>query len=166
MENTAEIAELAVKLLKKNGLHVATAESCTGGMIAAALCGVAGCSDVLESSFVTYSAGSKQRFCGVGAGTIETYGIVSEQVAYEMASGVVKTACSDVGLAVTGFAGPGGGDEHARVGTVCFGIKLPGRDALTFTKYYEGCGRQTVRENAVRDILSRLCEELRRSGDV
>ena len=104
--------EVVVDLLAERKLHVTTAESCTGGLIAGTLVNVAGASDVLNEGYVTYSNEAKERLIHVSHETLETYGAVSEQTAHEMAEGAAKAANADAALSATGIAGPGGGTEE------------------------------------------------------
>ncbi|WOH39317.1 CinA family nicotinamide mononucleotide deamidase-related protein [Thalassotalea fonticola] len=117
-ENGDSIAATVVKLLKQNGKTITTAESCTGGMIAAQLTGVAGCSDVFEAGFVTYSNRMKEKLVNVNAQTLEQFGAVSEQVVKEMVSGALAVSAADYAVSVSGVAGPDGGTEDKPVGTV------------------------------------------------
>lgn len=102
------------------GRRIAVAESCTGGLVGAALTEVSGCSDVFEASFVTYSNDAKMRLLGVGSDVVETFGAVSIATAWSMAQGAMKKAQVDVAVAITGVAGPDGGTEKKPVGTVVF----------------------------------------------
>ena len=102
------LEEVVVDLLAERKLHVTTAESCTGGLIAGTLVNVAGASDVLNEGYVTYSNEAKERLIHVSHETLETYGAVSEQTAQEMAEGAAKAANADAALSATGIAGPGG----------------------------------------------------------
>lgn len=108
--------------LRTRGLIAATAESCTGGLIAAALTEVAGSSDVVDRGFVTYSNAAKTEMLGVPTAMIETHGAVSEPVARAMAEGALARSAAGVAVAVTGVAGPGGGSVDKPVGTVWFGL--------------------------------------------
>ena len=103
------------------GIVIATAESCTGGMISAAITDIAGSSQVLDRGFVTYSNAAKMDMLGVSADTLDAYGAVSEQVAAEMAAGALKHSNATLSVSVTGIAGPGGSDFKPE-GRVCFGI--------------------------------------------
>ncbi len=122
---TPEITDAASRLLddlRTRGMTVATAESCTGGLIAAALTAIAGSSDVVDRGFVTYSNAAKTEMLGVDAALIQQFGAVSEPVAAAMASGALQRAPVDLAVSVTGVAGPGGGTPEKPVGTVCFGL--------------------------------------------
>lgn len=146
-------ALVADLLLEKHWL-LATAESCTGGLIAATCTDLAGSSRWFERGFVTYSNAAKCELLGVDAALIAAHGAVSEPVAAAMASGALAHSQAQVALAVTGLAGPGGGSAEKPVGTVCFGFALPGL-LLTETQYFEG-DRAEVRMAAVHHALVRL----------
>lgn len=118
--------------LRGRGQHVATAESCTGGLIAAALTAVAGSSDVVDRGFVTYSNAAKTELLGVPAALIAAQGAVSEAVARRMAEGAIAASAVELAVAVTGVAGPGGGSPDKPVGLVCFGLSR--RDGATSTE--------------------------------
>lgn len=118
--------EQVVRLLKGRNLTITAAESCTGGLIAGTLVNVAGASDVFGEAYVTYSNEAKQRLVGVRAETLEQFGAVSEETAYEMAAGAARAAGADVGLSSTGIAGPGGGTPEKPVGLVYIGCCVRG----------------------------------------
>jgi len=122
-----KICGLVADLLLKNDWQLATAESCTGGLVAAACTALAGSSQWFERGFVTYSNAAKTELLGVDANLITTHGAVSEAVAHAMAQGALRHAQAQVALAVTGVAGPSGGSADKPVGTVWFGWALPGR---------------------------------------
>lgn len=131
------------------GITIATAESCTGGMIAAALTDIPGSSAVVDRGFVTYSNAAKMQMLGVKAETLGTVGAVSEEVAAEMAAGALQNAGVTLAVAVTGIAGPGG-SEFKPEGRVCFGLARAGQPAITETVEYGAIGRANVRA-ATRD---------------
>lgn len=141
-------------------LGFATAESCTGGMVAAALTDHAGSSAYLDRGFVSYSNQSKQEMLGVSAQTLDQYGAVSEQTAAAMASGAVDNSNAKISLSVTGIAGPEGGRPDKPVGTVCFGWTLPNGTTETETRHFRG-DRHAVRQqsaaHAMEGMLNRLC---------
>jgi nicotinamide-nucleotide amidase len=145
---------LVADLLLKNQLKLATAESCTGGMIAAACTDLAGSSDWFERGFVTYSNAAKTEALGVDAQLIAQYGAVSEQVARAMAFGAVRHSHAQVALAVTGIAGPTGGSADKPVGTVWFGFNLQGILSSELRRF-EG-NRAQVRLQTVEHALARL----------
>jgi nicotinamide-nucleotide amidase len=138
--------------LRNRGWKLATAESCTGGMIAAALTDVAGSSDVVDRGFITYSNLAKIEMLGVSPATLEAHGAVSEAVAAEMAEGALDRSEADLALSVTGIAGPGGSD-HKPEGRVCFGL-AHGGTVRTETQEFGPLGRAGVRQAAVRHALA------------
>jgi nicotinamide-nucleotide amidase len=138
--------------LRRRGWHIATAESCTGGAIAAALTDVPGSSHVMDRGFVTYSNAAKTEMLGVDPATIEAHGAVSEAVAAEMARGALDRSAAQIALSVTGIAGPGG-SEHKPEGRVCFGL-AHGDRVLTETRDFGAIGRAGVRAASVRHALS------------
>lgn len=147
-------------LLKESGRMLATAESCTGGLIAAACTSVAGSSDWFERGFVTYSNEAKTESLGVDAALIASHGAVSEVVARAMAFGAVRHSKAQVAVAVTGIAGPGGGSADKPVGTVWFGFSVDG--LLSSERVLFPGGRDEVRAATVRHALRRLAELLQR----
>ncbi|MEM7319638.1 MAG: CinA family protein [Pseudomonadota bacterium] len=146
------------------GIMFATAESCTGGLIAAALTDIPGSSDVFDRGFVTYTNKAKQDMLGVTGNTLDRYGAVSEQVAREMATGALARSAAQVAVSVTGIAGPGGSDFKPE-GRVCFGLAIAGSPTQAETVEFGAPGRNKVRQ-AARDhaleLLNRglsLCDE-------
>jgi nicotinamide-nucleotide amidase len=136
---------------------VTTAESCTGGMIAAALTSIAGSSDVVDRGFVTYSNAAKTEMLGVPAALLDAHGAVSAEVAAAMAAGALAHSRASVALSVTGIAGPGGGSADKPVGLVWFGIATHGTDAATVSRIFRG-GRADVREQAMQFGLSLILD--------
>ncbi|MGP1358337.1 CinA family protein [Roseicyclus sp.] len=141
-----------VKAIAARGWMLATAESCTGGMIAAAITDVPGSSRALERGFVTYSNDSKVEMLGVSPETIAAHGAVSEEVAAEMAQGALARSHAHVAVSVTGIAGPGG-SEHKPEGRVCFGIAHAG-GVETETVEFGALGRDRVRQASVEHALA------------
>ncbi len=137
------------------GLLIATAESCTGGLIAGALTEVAGSSDVVDRGFVTYSNAAKQAMLGVRADTLDAHGAVSEQVAREMAEGALARSDAQLAVSVTGIAGPGG-SEHKPEGRVCFGLAMTGQPTRIETQDFGAIGRTQVRAATVARALDLL----------
>jgi nicotinamide-nucleotide amidase len=131
------------------GLKIATAESCTGGMVAAALTDVAGSSDVFERGFVTYSNAAKVEMLGVSPETLAAHGAVSEPVARAMAEGALVYSAAEMAVSITGIAGPGG-SEFKPEGRVCFGLARKGRETQVETVEFGALGRAKVRA-AARD---------------
>lgn len=151
-EETLEMA--VVRLLKKYDLTVSTAESCTGGMLAAKLVNVAGVSDVYKEGFITYSNKAKRKNLEVSKSTLKKYGAVSEQVAKEMATGGVLAADSDICVSITGIAGPDGGTEEKPVGLVYIGCYL--KDHVAVECYQFKGNREKIREQATMKALDLL----------
>ena len=143
-------------LLEKYNLKIATAESCTGGMVASVLCDISGISKYFEEGFVTYSENAKMKNLGVLPETIETYGVVSCEVAEEMAIGACKSANANCAVATTGVAGPTGGTEENPVGTVCFACVVKNQ-VLTERMIFEGT-RMEIRMQAAIYALEMLCD--------
>ena len=137
------------------GLRIATAESCTGGMVAAALTDVAGSSDVFERGFVTYSNAAKVGMLGVSETTLAAHGAVSEPVAREMAEGALRQSAADITVSITGIAGPGG-SEFKPEGRVCFGLARTGRETRVETVEFGALGRAKVRAAATEHALGLL----------
>ncbi|MBQ7202411.1 MAG: CinA family protein [Eubacterium sp.] len=152
---TAE--EKLVDLLIQKNYHISFAESCTGGLCSAALVNVANASKVLDVSFTTYANEAKIEFLGVNPDTISKYGVVSEEVAREMAKGVCAAAKSEVGVGVSGIAGPTGGTKTKPVGMVCFGFCINGT-VKTYTKQFGEIGRNNVRAASVDFVFKSLTE--------
>ena len=143
------------------GHRITTAESCTGGMVSAALTDVAGSSDVFDRGFVTYSNAAKQDMLGVSPETLAAHGAVSEEVAREMAEGALAHSAADLAVSITGIAGPGG-SEFKPEGRVCFGLAMRGRQTRVETVEFGAKGRDKVRRLARDHALSLLAEALRR----
>ncbi|MEM7242141.1 MAG: CinA family protein [Pseudomonadota bacterium] len=152
-------AEDVLNAAKQIGVRVSTAESCTGGMIAAALTDIAGSSAVFERGFVTYSNLAKIQMLGVQAKTLDDFGAVSEEVAAEMAQGALAHSEADIAISVTGIAGPGG-SEHKPEGRVCFGRAKAGL-SQTITVEFGALGRDQVRTKARDFALEWLLDLLK-----
>ncbi|WP_151717640.1 CinA family protein [Gemmobacter serpentinus] len=143
------LAEQILEKARAHGLMIATAESCTGGMIVAALTDIAGSSAVVDRGFITYSNAAKREMLGVQATTLDEFGAVSEQVAREMAEGALAHSGATLAVSVTGIAGPGG-SEHKPEGRVCFGLARAGHPTRVETVEFGALGRAGVRA-ATRD---------------
>ena len=152
------LAEEVVKLLKDANMTVTTVESCTGGLISAALVDVSGASAVLNQAYVTYANEAKQSLAGVKAETLEEFGAVSEQTAREMAEGGAKAAKAEAALAVTGIAGPDGGTAEKPVGLVYIGCYVKGHTVVE-KNVFSGTRRE-VREQSVAAALTLLKKQL------
>lgn len=156
---TLALAEELLQLADAAGATVTTAESCTGGMVAAAITDVAGSSTVFERGFVTYSNQAKVEMLGVSPATLDAHGAVSEEVAREMALGALAAARADVAVSISGIAGPGG-SEFKPEGRVCFGLATT-QDVQTKTIDFGALGRANVRAAARDEALSLLTAALR-----
>ncbi|AOZ69529.1 damage-inducible protein CinA [Rhodobacter xanthinilyticus] len=141
---------------RAQGARIATAESCTGGLVAAALTEIPGASDVFERGFVTYSNAAKEAMLGVSAATLAAHGAVSEPVAREMAEGALARSLADLAVSITGIAGPGG-SEFKPEGRVCFGLARKGAPTRVETVEFGALGRSAVRA-AARDHALGLLE--------
>lgn len=152
------LAAQVIEKAKEAGVMIATAESCTGGMVAAALTDIPGSSAVVERGFVTYTNAAKTEMLGVKAETLEAHGAVSQEVAAEMALGALAHSHAQRTVAVTGIAGPGG-SEHKPEGRVCFGLAGDG-PVRTETVDFGALGRDAVRRAARDHALSLLLAAL------
>ena len=152
-------AQRIVDLATKAGVTITTAESCTGGMVSAALTDIAGSSAVFERGFVTYSNHAKTDMLGVRAATLEAVGAVSEEVAREMAEGARRSAVATLAVSITGIAGPGG-SEHKPEGRVCFGLAST-QGTFVETIEFGALGRENVRLAARNHALSLLLSSLK-----
>lgn len=150
------IAKDLVARCKEHGLHLATAESCTAGLIASTVASVAGASCVLRGGAVTYVNEVKHRVLGVSEQSLEQFSAVSEQVACEMAVGAQKLFDADIAVSATGYAGPDGGDCATPVGTVYLGVATAG--GVRAYRYLFSGDRQDVREQAVAQALKLVQE--------
>ena len=148
-------AEELLAAARRSGDRIATAESCTGGLVGAAITDVAGSSDVFDRGFITYSNAAKTAMLGVDPWLIETHGAVSEEVARAMAEGALDRALASLAVAVTGIAGPGG-SEHKPEGRVCFALAATGRRTRTETVEFGAIGRAGVRRATVDHALDLL----------
>lgn len=148
--------EQVLQAARTKNVRLACAESCTGGMIAAALTDIAGSSDVFDRGAVTYSNAAKQDMLGVRAETLAAHGAVSEQVAAEMAQGMLTRSDAQIAVSVTGIAGPGGSD-HKPEGRVCFGLATA-QGITTTTQEFGAIGRDHVRRASVDFALGLLVQ--------
>lgn len=154
-----ETLEMALtKLLMKKKYTMTTAESCTGGMIAARMVNAPGVSAVLKSGFITYANEAKEELLGVSHDTLEKFGAVSRETAEEMAEGAVKAAHTDAAVAVTGIAGPDGGTKEKPVGLVYIGVNVRGN--VEVREYHFSGSRQKIRESVTAAALTFLREKL------
>lgn len=161
----AVLVEKAGEVIERNraaGRRIIMAESCTGGLVGAALTEIAGSSDVFEGAFVTYANEAKTGVLGVNPEIIETFGAVSPAVAWAMALGALDKSNADIAVSITGVAGPGGGTDKKPVGTVVFGRALRGGDPEAIEAYqkaFEDNGRAGVRLQAGLWALELLLPE-------
>jgi nicotinamide-nucleotide amidase len=151
-------ARALLDICRARKLTIATAESCTGGLVAGALTDIAGSSDVVDRGFVTYSDAAKETMLGVPQATLSRYGAVSRQTAEAMAKGVLAHAPVDLAVAITGIAGPGGGSADKPVGLVHFGAVRRGGRLLLNERRYGDLGRAEVRRRSVLEALAMLSE--------
>jgi nicotinamide-nucleotide amidase len=153
-----EHARSLLNICRTKKLTIATAESCTGGLLAATLTDVAGSSDVFERGFVTYSNDAKQVMLGVPPGTLEIYGAVSRETAHAMATGALAHAPVDLTVSVTGIAGPQGAVAGKPVGLVHFAAASRGGQLVHDERKYGDIGRAQVRRASVEQALAMLRE--------
>lgn len=154
---TLSLAEAVLAACRARGWRVATAESCTGGLVAAALTAIAGSSDVVERGFVTYSNEAKAELLGVPPATIAAHGAVSAETAAAMAQGALVRAPVELAVSVIGVAGPGGGSTEKPVGLVIFGLARRGGACRTERRVFRG-DRAAVREAALTMALGLLAD--------
>jgi nicotinamide-nucleotide amidase len=143
------------------GLTIATAESCTGGLLAALITAIPGSSDVFERGFVTYSNEAKIECLGVPLSILETFGAVSAEAARAMATGALAHSPAGMALSITGIAGPGGDSSEKPVGLVHFGLARKGAAVTTFEKHFGDLGRDAVRFAALATGMELLIEGAR-----
>jgi len=158
-DDIESLARKVIETAAARGLMVAAAESCTGGLVAAALTAVAGSSAVVERGFVTYSNAAKSELLGIPAALIEGHGAVSEAVARAMAEGALARSAAQVSVAVTGVAGPGGGSTDKPVGLVHFAAAGPG-GLIHVERRFGDIGREAVRLESVRTALKLLLDRI------
>ena len=150
----SEAVDLLTRARAKKAM-IATAESCTGGLIAGAITDVAGSSDIFDCGFVTYSNAAKEEMLGVRPEALVRFGAVSEEVAREMADGALIRSAATVAVSVTGIAGPGGSETKPE-GRVCFGLARHGTPVWSETVEFGAIGRDAVRRATVKHALALL----------
>ena len=153
-----EQATALLELCRRKTLRIATAESCTGGLIAATLTEIPGSSDILDRGFVTYSNAAKQAMLGVPAATLGQFGAVSRETAEAMATGALANAPAELVVSVTGIAGPGGGSAGKPVGLVHFAAAARSGELIHRERRYGDIGRSKVRNASVVEALDMLRE--------
>ena len=144
-------AQKLIRLLKEKNMTVSTAESLTGGLVAASLVDIAGASNVFNEGYITYSNEAKERILGVSGNDLADYGAVSESVATAMCKGCMRVSGSDIGISTTGIAGPDGGSKEKPVGTVYIGVTT--KDKTDVRKYVFSGDRDEVRNQTVETAL-------------
>jgi nicotinamide-nucleotide amidase len=149
-------AKHLLDLCRARDLRIATAESCTGGLVAAALTEIAGASDVVERGFVVYSNAAKESMLGVPASTLKRHGAVSAETAIAMATGAIKNSEADISVSITGIAGPGGGTKQKPVGLVHFAAASSDGRRIARRRLFGKIGRRRVRERSVAEALELL----------
>ena len=160
-----DAAQEAVETLKRKKLRLATAESCTGGLVAKLVTDVSGSSEVFEGGVVSYSNDVKMSALGVSGETLAAHGAVSEETAREMARGVMEKLSSDLAVSTTGIAGPTGGSPAKPVGTVCFGVASSYGVHSETVRFGKDLSRDDVRRFAARHALELVIEECGKYGE-
>jgi nicotinamide-nucleotide amidase len=157
-----DLVEKLADLMQKKGITLVTAESCTGGLLAATITLRPGTSKMFERGFITYSNESKTEMLGVPKDLIDKYGAVSEEVAQSMAQGALEKSRADLSISITGIAGPDGGSEHKPVGLVYFGYAMKGKSAGIMQHMFKGTRKQIQAEatqTALKHLISVLDKE-------
>jgi nicotinamide-nucleotide amidase len=157
-QQTQRAAAALLETCKAKRLMLATAESCTGGLVAGALTEIAGSSAVVDRGFVTYTDEAKQQMLGVPADTLDRYGAVSRETAEAMAKGALAHAPVDLAVSITGIAGPGGGSDTKPVGLVHFAVAARGGRLVHRERRFGDLGRAEVRRLSVLEALAMLSE--------
>ncbi|MEP9388055.1 CinA family protein [Mesorhizobium sp. KR9-304] len=153
MNDWGDLADRFLKACARRKILVATAESCTGGMIISLLTDIPGSSSMVDRGFVTYSNEAKTEMLGVSEETLDRHGAVSAETAYEMADGALKNSRAGIALAVTGIAGPDGGSTEKPVGLVWFGLALSGKPVVTEKRIFQNLGRDYIRRQTTKHAL-------------
>lgn len=157
---TETLARAVLEACGARGLKLATAESCTGGMVAAALTDIAGSSTVVDRGFVTYSNAAKTEMLGVSPATLDAHGAVSEETALAMAAGALARSHAGIAVSVTGVAGPGGGTAQKPVGLVWFGMAVRTGEPQAQKRMFGDIGRAAVRHESVVAALQLVLDRL------
>ncbi len=161
LDDLAPLVQDVLEELKAQGKMIATAESCTGGLICAALTEIAGSSAAVDRGFVTYSNEAKTELVGVPESLITSWGAVSKEVAVAMAEGALERSNADITVSVTGIAGPGGGSEFKPVGTVHIAVASAGEPTQHFHCWFADNGRRSIRLETVKTALASVLNALR-----
>jgi len=154
------LARTVLETARARGLTIAVAESCTGGLVAAALCAVPGASDVFDRGFVTYSNAAKQQVLGVPIATLDAHGAVSEPTARAMAAGALAHSGADLTISTTGIAGPGGGSPDKPVGLVHLAVAQRGGEVLHRRERFGPQSRAAIQMATVETALGLLLEAM------
>jgi nicotinamide-nucleotide amidase len=157
-ETLAAAAQCVLDLSRAKHLRIATAESCTGGMVISALTDIAGSSDVVDRGFITYSNAAKEAMLGVPSTTLVAHGAVSRETAEAMVRGALGQSPADLAVAVTGIAGPGGGTDHKPVGLVHFAAARRNGPLILRERRFGDIGRAEIRRLSVIEALAMLGE--------
>ncbi|MBU0582759.1 MAG: CinA family protein [Alphaproteobacteria bacterium] len=160
MTGMAELSDRFLQACARRKILVATAESCTGGMIISWLTDIPGSSSMVDRGFVTYSNEAKMEMLGVSADTLEAHGAVSQETAAEMANGALEHSRAGITLAVTGIAGPDGGSEEKPIGLVWFGLAMTGKPTVTEKRVFQNLGRDYIRRETAKHALEMGLREL------
>ena len=161
-EKLEKISSELGELLKLKDYSFTCAESCTGGWVGHALTSIPGSSEWFGSSFVTYSYEAKIQILGVSSEDLDNFGAVSEEIVEQMVSGALHKSGANVGVAISGIAGPAGGTDTKPVGTVCFAWKMEGQDVITSTEYFAG-ERNEIRYSSVERALMGTIELVKKN---
>ncbi|ESY46914.1 CinA family protein [Mesorhizobium sp. RSR380A] len=151
--NNSDLANALLQVCQQRGIMLATAESCTGGMIISALTDIAGSSAVVDRGLITYSDEAKMEMLGVSPATLEAHGAVARETVLEMAAGALARSRAGLALAVTGIAGPGGGSPEKPVGLVWFGVALRRGPVAAELNMFANNGRDFIRRETVKHAL-------------
>ena len=161
-EKLERISSELGELLKLKDYSFTCAESCTGGWVGHALTSIPGSSEWFGSSFVTYSYEAKTQILGVSSEDLDSFGAVSEEIVEQMVSGALDKSGADVGVAISGIAGPDGGTDTKPVGTVCFAWKINGQEIITSAEHFSG-DRNEVRYSSVERALMGTIELIKKN---
>ena len=159
LNEQVKLAEKVIIACKKRSLRLATAESCTGGLIAGCLTSVSGASEVLQFGFVTYSNQAKINMLGVSTGVLSEHGAVSEIVSKSMANGAISSGNADISVSVTGIAGPGGGSTEKPVGLVHISVAREHYNTMHERHFFDG-DRDAVRSQTITAALNLLLKQI------
>ena len=151
-----ELSHKLVSVLLEKELEIAQAESCTGGLLSKYITDQPGASSIFQCGIVSYSGAIKHKLLGVSSETLRTYGEVSAETAREMATGIRRLACSDIGVGITGIAGPGGGSKEKPVGLVYFAVSYLDACEVVRLELFDLKSRDEIREKTVKSVLEYL----------